>query len=127
MIRRGLFFAFCAKGMFADALAALRTGYAALGDDEVVAALEPGTGYADALCRTAEMLADRARLRYSSPSDIAWLYVAAGETQEALEWFEVGFEQRDPDIPYIRVWFNESLRDEPRYQAIVRRLNFPSE
>jgi hypothetical protein len=50
----------------------------------------------------------------------------AGEKELALEWLEKGFEMRDPNMPYISVPpAFDSLRDDPRFQDLLRRMNLP--
>jgi hypothetical protein len=57
---------------------------------------------------------------------IAYFYIFAGEREKALQKLEQAFEERDPNLVYIKVapeW--DGLRDNPRFQDIVRRMNFP--
>jgi tetratricopeptide (TPR) repeat protein len=116
------------KGMYKEALAAWKTS---LGSDygiEVQRALEKGytqAGYPGAMRYAAEALAARARKTHVRPVDVASLYVHAGEKASALEWLEKAFEGRDPNMPYIGSPGNDSLRSEPRYQALLRRMNLP--
>jgi TolB-like protein/Flp pilus assembly protein TadD len=61
---------------------------------------------------------------------LALTYSAMGETDEALRWLEVAFEARSDWLPWI-VLDNayggavEPLRNEPRFRAIVAKLNLP--
>ena len=64
VIRQGLSWTFHVMGRFAEALATQRAGYAKLGDNEVMAALDRGTDYADSLCQAADLLSSRARTRF---------------------------------------------------------------
>jgi serine/threonine protein kinase/tetratricopeptide (TPR) repeat protein len=122
VIYRALRGAFHLKGMFVEALAEHRMWFAGLGDSEAVAALDRGRDYEDSIYQAAEVLAARARTHYYSPSDILQLYLYAGRKQEALDWLEIGFEQRDPDMPYLRNPTCDLIRDEPRYQLILQRM-----
>jgi hypothetical protein len=97
-------------------------------DRDVEEAFDRGyaeAGYSGAMRRAAEALAAHFRKTYVNPSDIACLYVEAGEKAQALEWLEKGFEVRDPSMPYLGVPFYDSLRADPRFQALLRRMNFP--
>jgi hypothetical protein len=50
----------------------------------------------------------------------------AGEKDQALEWLEKAFELRDQNIVFANVMPDfESLRNTPRFQALLRRMNFP--
>jgi len=79
---------------------------------------------AEALLR---QLQARARQGYVSPYSIGRICAVLGRTAEALQWLETAYEKRaawtvmlnhDPRL--------DSLRNEPRFQALVRRMNFPS-
>jgi hypothetical protein len=51
----------------------------------------------------------------------------AENNQKALDWLERGFEERDPNMPYIGGRGYKGMRDEPRYQDLLRRMNFPED
>ena len=63
--------------------------------------------------------------RFVPPYHIALVYNALDETDNALEWLEKGYEQRDPKMTFLKVepkWNN--LRSEPRFVDLMRRMNF---
>ena len=61
-----------------------------------------------------------------SAFDMAILHVALGEKERALNWLEQGYEQRDSWLVELKAWpWFDSLRDNPRYQDLLRRMNFP--
>ncbi len=124
-----LWFALSLKGMHKEALAASKADLNVLyRDRDVEKAFDRGDaegGYSVAMRRAAEALAARFRKTYVNPSDIACLYVEAGEKAQALEWLEKGFEVRDPTMPYLGLPFYDSLRADPRFQALLRRMNLP--
>ncbi len=122
--------AFHLKRMYEEALAEAKKFFAlAGGDSEVAEALERGYaqgGYAGAMRLAAETLAARSKLTYVPPTLIARLYVFAGEKDRALEWLEKAYQERNSKLVYINVepvW--DPLRDEPRFQDLLRRMNFP--
>jgi hypothetical protein len=54
--------------------------------------------------------------------------VALGEKDEAIRWLEKTIQARNTFIPWLR--FNPAyapLRDDPRFQDVVRRMNFPED
>jgi TolB-like protein/Tfp pilus assembly protein PilF len=116
------------KAMYEESLAEMKAYYA--GDREVEDALTQGyaqSGYRGAMRRAADTLAGRGRKSYVLPSDVAGLYVWAGEKAQALEWLEKALEVRDPNLPSM---LNgdptfETLRSDPRFQDLLRRMNFP--
>jgi TolB-like protein/Flp pilus assembly protein TadD len=67
--------------------------------------------------------AERARV---SPLAFARAYTHAGDNEQALSWLEKACQQHTPglfDLKVERTW--EPLRSDPRFQALVRRMNFP--
>jgi serine/threonine-protein kinase len=63
--------------------------------------------------------------RFIPPGHIAFIYNGLGETDKALDWLEKGYEQGDPKMAFLKVepkWNN--LRSEPRFIALMRRMNF---
>jgi TolB-like protein len=125
----GLPLALSLRGMYPEALAAWKTYLTATySDRDVEKALDRGYaegGFAGAMRQAADALAARSRKTYVMPMDIAYLYVHAGEKGRALEWLEKSFERRDPTTPYIGQPGFDSLRSEPRYQALLRKMNLP--
>jgi hypothetical protein len=83
-------------------------------------------GYARAMTLAAEKLAARSRTAYVQLSIIAELYANAGKTDEALAWLEKAYDARDPVMPMINVVPTfTSLRSEPRFHELLRRMNLP--
>jgi len=90
-------------------------------------------GYAFAVAgRTAEAervldkLRTLSKQRYVSSYYTAAVYAGMGNTQSALEWLERAYQERDGWICYIQSQPEfDSLRSDPRFQALVGRMNFP--
>ena len=71
-------------------------------------------------------LKERARQRHISGCVFAYAYLGLGEKDQALTWLERAYEDRDELMVYIKAeptW--DALRSEPRFQALLRRMNFP--
>jgi serine/threonine protein kinase/tetratricopeptide (TPR) repeat protein len=119
------------KQMHEEALEIWKKSYAAKGDHEAVEALSLGyseNGYSGALSRVAETLIMRSRntSEYVTPWQIGTLYTRAGKIDEALEWLEKAYDEHDSNMPYLRVDpIFDILRDEPRFQDLIRRMKFP--
>ncbi len=115
--------------MYEEALAEKKVFFAAVGDREVVEALERGyaeAGYVRAMSVAAETLAARSRTTFVPPIIVADVFAAAGEHDQALEWLERACDERDPNMPYLSVNRGlDSLRDDPRFQELLRRMNLP--
>ena len=75
--------------------------------------------------RAAEALVARSRTASVLPSDIAQLYLEAGDTTNAMDWLERAFDYRDPNLPYLRLPAYDPLRADPRFQSLARRLGLP--
>jgi TolB-like protein/tRNA A-37 threonylcarbamoyl transferase component Bud32 len=124
-----LCFIFSHRGMYNEALASERAYLNIIyGDRDVEKALERGyaeAGYRGAMRLAAEALAAHGRKALVLPFDIACLYVEAGERAQALTWLEKGFEARDPNMAYLVIPVFDSLRSEPRFQELLRRMNLP--
>jgi TolB-like protein/Flp pilus assembly protein TadD len=71
-------------------------------------------------------LKDKRRREYLRPYILAEDYAALGEKNEAMDWLEKAYEERDDWINWIKVDPNlDALRSEPRFAALLRRVGFP--
>jgi TolB-like protein/Flp pilus assembly protein TadD len=73
-------------------------------------------------------LKDTTRRKRVSPYFVAWAQARIGEKEEVLRLLEQALEERWGQMIYLRmnpVW--DRFRDEPRFQEIIRRLNFPGD
>ena len=56
----------------------------------------------------------------------AMIYAQWGDKSQALQWLEVAMRNRDPYLIKVRInGYFDPLRKEPRFQAVMRELNFP--
>jgi len=63
---------------------------------------------------------------YNNSTLIGVTHAVAGEKEEALEWLEKAYREHDPQMPLLRIWTAlDILRNDPRFQDLVRRMNFP--
>jgi serine/threonine-protein kinase len=64
--------------------------------------------------------------QFVRPTSYAILYMALGETDKALDWLEKAYEQREGWLVTLKVEpMYDPLRSEPRFQAILEKMNFP--
>jgi tetratricopeptide (TPR) repeat protein len=57
---------------------------------------------------------------------IGILYGALGDLNEAFVWLEKAYEERDPQLTYLKVGRRfEPMRQDPRFRALVRRMGLP--
>jgi serine/threonine-protein kinase len=114
------------KGMFAEALAESRKEYDLTGGNVIpfgTYALAKSGKRDEARAALKELLKTSAT-RYVPPYNIALIYNALEMPDNALDWLEKGFEQRDPKMTFLKVetkWNN--LRSEPRFADLLRRMN----
>ena len=60
------------------------------------------------------------------PTVRALVYAGLGDTEEAIVWLEKGYEARDSELVFLRVFPQfEDLRSDPRVQDLLRRMNLP--
>jgi len=65
---------------------------------------------------------------HAMPMEIAILYIIANDYSKALDWIEKGYEDHNANMPYFGMnWFSnlDSLRDNPRFIAILEKMNLP--
>jgi TolB-like protein/Tfp pilus assembly protein PilF len=56
----------------------------------------------------------------------AGIYAQWGDMRTALKWIERAYEVKDPGVAFMKADpMLEPIRREPRFQAVVRKLNFP--
>ena len=63
---------------------------------------------------------------YVSPYSVATVYARLGARDQAFEWLEKGFQDRCEDLTLLKIDPRlDALRSDPRFQALLRRMNFP--
>ncbi|MBV8891150.1 MAG: hypothetical protein JO266_04100 [Acidobacteria bacterium] len=126
----GLGWAYREKKMYPEAVAALERSVSRSGRHNLPLASLAGVyglaGRKDQAFKLIDELKERARLRYVPSSLFAQAYIGVGEKNQALTWMERAYEEHDQGMVYIKAYPGwDALRSEPRFQALVRRMNFP--
>ena len=58
---------------------------------------------------------------------LAWVCLGLGDHDQAISWLERAVEERDGLYPWLNALFVfDPLRSDPRFGALLRRMNFPS-
>ncbi|MHC4511028.1 MAG: tetratricopeptide repeat protein, partial [Planctomycetota bacterium] len=75
-------------------------------------------------------LQERAASEYVLPTYFTQLYTSLGNKDEAFRWLEKAYQERDSGMLWLRIrtsWGSawDSLRSDPRFDDLVRRMNFP--
>jgi hypothetical protein len=76
--------------------------------------------------KTLVAMKERSTQHYVAPFDFAVIYVGLGATKAAFEWLEKAYE----DHSYWMIWMKvdprfDSLRGDPRYRDLLRRMRLP--
>ena len=84
-------------------------------------------GHKDKALEILDELKELSRKAYVPSYQCALVFIGLEQFDEALIWLEKAYEERAaPFFPYIRLDFLfDPLRNHPRFQDLVRRLNFP--
>jgi tetratricopeptide (TPR) repeat protein len=100
------------------------------GDQDPAAALAHAYATTGRRAQAKKILAEwqrQSQTSYVSPYMIATIYASLGEKNKAFEYLEKAYEEKSSDLPYflkadLRV---DDLRSDPRFQDLMRRMNFP--
>ena len=85
---------------------------------------EYSLGHVDASQRVLGRLI--AKYRENVPYLIARAYAWRGEKDQAFEWAERAYEQRDNSLTWLKIDSGfRTLREDPRFLALVRKMNLP--
>jgi len=82
-------------------------------------------GYREALLALARKVAEKDPDTAPPMFAIGVLYAQAGDKDRAFEYFERSLEQREPDILRLQDPILGSIRSDPRFRDIVRRVGLP--
>jgi Tfp pilus assembly protein PilF len=73
-----------------------------------------------------QQLVENAAERRFPPFVVATFYAKVGRNDEAITWLERGYEERDFRMTLLSVAFEfDSLRSDPRFKELVRRMGLP--
>jgi TolB-like protein/Tfp pilus assembly protein PilF len=71
-------------------------------------------------------LREESKRRYVGAVASASLYAGLGEKDQALSYLEKAYEERDSDLTLLQIEpAFDPLRSDPRFQDLLRRMNFP--
>jgi TolB-like protein/Tfp pilus assembly protein PilF len=84
-------------------------------------------GHRDDALAILHRLQDGSSERYVTPYMFGRIYAALGQKDEAFRWLDIAYEQRAPWMVLLKHDPRlDSLRSDSRYEALLRRMNFPS-
>ena len=122
--------AYLHKGMYEEAISRLQEVITTSGRDHKKLAV---LGYALALGgrndearKVLDELMEILKQKHVSPYKIACVYAALGEKDQAFAWLEKGYEERHPNLVWLKMDPSvDPLRSDSRFQDLLRRMNFP--
>jgi len=83
-------------------------------------------GYWDEAQKILEQLQELSTQRYVTPYLVARIYAALDKKDEALRWLETAYGERAVFMILLRTDLRfDELRSDPRFQDLLRRMNFP--
>jgi tetratricopeptide (TPR) repeat protein len=99
------------------------------GDSEYAAALEQGFrsgGWKGALGRSIENLKEQQKTGAAVTYNIAEAYADLDDKEQALQWLNAAFHEHDIGLMGLKTDFTlDSLRSDPRFAELVRRVGLP--
>ena len=122
--------AYVEMGQYEKAISELQKAIA-LSDGSPASIAELGYAYAVAGKRREALkilyeLKDRSKRKYVSPFLLATIYTGLGEKDQSFLWLERAYEDRSNLMTRLKVDPRfDLLRSDPRFQALLRRVNFP--
>jgi tetratricopeptide (TPR) repeat protein len=84
-------------------------------------------GRKDLACEILAELTDRSKHQYVGSSDFALAYAGLGQRDQAIQWLERAYEERDSHAPFLHVDPRfASLRENPRFMALLKHAGLES-
>jgi serine/threonine-protein kinase len=123
--------AYVQKGMYAEAIASMQRAVELSGNPATQAPFAFVYAKAGEKAKARRLLEELQRMegrRYVAPEWRAAAYGALGEHDQAFALLERAYRDRSGLLPMLKVnHMFDSLRDDPRFDDLVRRMNFPEE
>jgi tetratricopeptide (TPR) repeat protein len=114
-----------------DAIREFQNALELAGSADTDTQLDLGFAYAESghLHEARRILANLQQLHQQGivpAASVAILYGALGESNEAFVWLEKAYQERDPQLTYLKAGRRfEPLRNDPRFRQLIRRIGLP--
>ena len=118
------------KNMYTEAIAECEQALKVAPENQIILAScgrihgEAGR-YRDALAFLEKLMA-LGKKGYVNPCDVAVIYDGMGDTKHAIEWLQRAYNERSTSLVFIKIEYSERLHSDPRFQALLAKLNFPA-
>jgi serine/threonine protein kinase/tetratricopeptide (TPR) repeat protein len=84
------------------------------------------SGFQAALREWAKQEVELSKRRYEDPAFIGYIYAAMGDKDQAFAWLEKGFKEKSDTFQYLKSnHMADSLRSDPRYADMLKRIGMP--
>ena len=117
------------KGLYEEAAAEYRKGSQldpSLYWISALARVYAKSGRRTEALRVLDHLKEESKRRYAPSADIALVYAALGDTNEAFEGLRKAYQEHEGRLVALKVDpMFDPLRPDPRFQDLLRRMNFP--
>ncbi len=125
-------FAYAGKGMYNEALAEYQKLLELTGGDPrykvSLAWAYAMAGKKSEVLKIIDEFKQPSKRKFLKPFNRASIYAALGEKEQAFIWLEKAYEERSEALPFIEIHCDpqfDKLRDDPRFQDLLRRMNLP--
>jgi len=82
------------------------------------------SGKRDKAKKVLDQLHELSKQRYVSPAQIALIYAGLGQKDQAVEWLEKAYEERDHWLVLLKIDpLFDSLRSDSRFKALLKKMN----
>jgi serine/threonine protein kinase/Tol biopolymer transport system component/Tfp pilus assembly protein PilF len=118
------------KGMCREAIAEIQKVRGFYGQSQIASGLLGHAlavaGQRDEALNIVEELNEQSKREHVWPYNIAIIHVGLGRTDEALQWLERAYLEHSDDLIYLKVDpVFDSLRSDPRFKDLLRRVGLP--
>jgi tetratricopeptide (TPR) repeat protein len=122
--------AYSQKGMHQEAISALEKAAEINGDGQAylgyLGYVYAAAGRRAEALKVLDELRERSQRKYVRPMHTALVYFGLGEKDQTFAWLQKAYDERDYDLVYfIADPISSSLRSDPRFQKLLRRMGFP--
>ena len=118
------------KGMFEAAIAEEQKAIKVFGESPLLLAtlgnMYGAAGKRAEALKILKQLKEQSKQKYVSPYDVALVDIGLRDKDQALLWLEKAYQAHSNDMSDLKVDpMVDPLRSDPRFQDIMRRMNFP--
>ncbi len=125
-VRVLLAWSYTLKGMYPEAFAEYKTMGEYGNNNNVAGFLYAVSGRRSEALRVVERIRRLSEQTYVDPYMMAVPYAGLGDRDNAMRLLSKAYEERSAEMPQLKIEpFFDNLRSDPRFQELVRRMNFP--